>query len=64
MTTTTYSFSFDENLYSDFHKDVYGFRPSQDDKFYTTQSLNVGCLLTCLWLFELILGAIPPNVTI
>ena len=45
MTTTTYRFSFDENLYSDFHKDVYGFRPSQDDKFYTTQSLNVKQML-------------------
>ena len=37
--TTTYTF--DENLYSDFHKDTYGFRPSQDDKFYTTKSPNI-----------------------
>lgn len=37
--TTTYTF--DENLYSDFHKDTYGFRPSQHDKFYTTESSNI-----------------------
>ncbi len=37
--TTTYTF--DENLYSDFHKDVYGSRPSQHDKFYTTESSNI-----------------------
>ena len=26
--------TFDENLYSDLHKDVYGFRPRSWDKFY------------------------------
>ena len=31
MTTYTY----EETLYSDFHKDVYGFRPGNSDSFYT-----------------------------
>ena len=32
MTTYTYS----DELYSDFHKDAYGFRPEKDDNFYTS----------------------------
>jgi len=32
MTTYTYS----DELYSDFHKDAYGFRPAKDDTFYTS----------------------------
>ena len=28
------AYTFDENLYSDLHKDVYGFRPRSWDKFY------------------------------
>ena len=31
--TTEYTYS--DQLYSDFHKDVYGFRPSRDASFYT-----------------------------
>lgn len=27
-------FTFDENLYSDLHKDTYGFRPFSNDEFY------------------------------
>ena len=28
-------YTYSEQLYSDFHKDAYGFRPSHDDPFYT-----------------------------
>ena len=28
-------YTYSDQLYSDFHKDAYGFRPSQDDPFYT-----------------------------
>ena len=28
-------YTYSDQLYSDFHKDAYGFRPSNDDSFYT-----------------------------
>jgi hypothetical protein len=32
------AYTFDENLYSDLHKDVYGFRPLSRDEFYTSSA--------------------------
>ena len=34
----TKTFSFDEKLFSDLHKDAYGFRPARDHNFYVVQS--------------------------
>ena len=29
------AYTYDENIFSDFHKDAYGFRPRLDEEFYT-----------------------------
>lgn len=37
MTTTT-QFTYDEQIFSDLHKDTYGFRPSSEHEFWTATS--------------------------
>jgi len=33
---TEMNYTYDDNLYSDFHFDAYGFRPEKNDDYYTS----------------------------